>query len=245
MLTPNALEAEATLGHSIAGAREVPGPNWEKAIQDRLAEWSSDAMLVTRGAEGISLIDWRGFEHFPTSAREVFDVTGTGDTVLAAFSLAAASGASFADAAQFGNLAAGIAVRKAGTAAVYPHEIEMELDVRHVATDAKNQTASEISAIADTLRRENKKIVFTNGCFDMLHVGHMYLLRETKKLGDVLVVGLNSDASVRGLKGDGRSPSTRCWCGGSPAGFEYTLKVWTWLDGALPSSRLSISAFVQ
>ena len=204
VLTPNASETEASLGVSISGAGDAPGPGWEKTIQDRLAEWSLDALLVTRGAEGLSLIDRSGFHHFPTSAREVFDVTGAGDTVLAAFSLAAASGASYADAAQFGNLAAGVAVRKAGTAAVYPYEIEREFDVRHVSTDAKIRTAPEMRAIADTLRRENKKIVFTNGCFDLLHVGHMYLLREARKLGDVLVVGLNSDASVRAIKGESR-----------------------------------------
>lgn len=204
VLTPNAAETEASLGVSISGAAEAPEHDWEKAIQDRLVDWDLEALLVTRGAEGLSLIDRSSFHHFPTSAREVFDVTGAGDTVLAAFSLAAASGASYADAAQFGNLAAGVAVRKAGTAAVYPYEIERELDARHFSSGAKIRTRSEIGEIVESLRRENKKIVFTNGCFDLLHVGHMYLLREAKKLGDVLIVGLNSDASVRKLKGESR-----------------------------------------
>ena len=204
VLTPNSIEAEAALGVPITAGPDAAELGWERAIQDRLGMWSLDAMLITRGPEGLSLIDHRGFHHFPTSAREVFDVTGAGDTVLAAFSLAAAAGASFADAAQFGNAAAGVAVSKAGAAVVHPFEIERELDARHFSADAKIRSRAEMQSIAETLHRDGKRIVFTNGCFDLLHVGHMHLLREAKKFGDVLVVGLNSDASVRQLKGDGR-----------------------------------------
>jgi D-beta-D-heptose 7-phosphate kinase/D-beta-D-heptose 1-phosphate adenosyltransferase len=166
--------------------------------------WSLDALLITRGREGLSLIDRHGFHHFPASAREVFDVTGAGDTVLAAFSLAAAAGASFAEAAQLGNAAGGVAVSKAGAAVVHPFEIEREIDARHFTAGAKIRSRAEIQTIAETLSRENRRIVFTNGCFDLLHVGHMHLLREARKLGDVLVVGLNSDSSIRNLKGEGR-----------------------------------------
>jgi D-beta-D-heptose 7-phosphate kinase/D-beta-D-heptose 1-phosphate adenosyltransferase len=204
VLTPNAVEAEAALGLTIAAAAGATEITWERAIQDRLGVWGLDAMLITRGPEGLSLIDARGFHHFPTSAREVFDVTGAGDTVLAAFSLAVGAGASFAEAAQLGNAAAGVAVSKAGAAVVQPFEIERELDTRHFSADAKMRSRDEMRTIAEALRKENKKVVFTNGCFDLLHVGHMHLLREAKKLGDVLVVGLNNDASVRNLKGDGR-----------------------------------------
>jgi D-beta-D-heptose 7-phosphate kinase/D-beta-D-heptose 1-phosphate adenosyltransferase len=204
VLTPNAAEAEAALGISFSTSADVASLAWERAVQDRLEDLALDALLITRGPEGLSLVDRSGFHHFPTSAREVFDVTGAGDTLLAAFALAAASGASYPEAAQLGNLAAGVAVGKAGAAAVYPLEVERELDLRHVSAESKIRPRDEIAALAETLRRENKKIVFTNGCFDLLHVGHMYLLREAKKLGDVLIVGLNSDASVRRLKGDGR-----------------------------------------
>lgn len=204
VLTPNTVEAEAALGVPITAAGDAAEIGWERAIQDRLGLWSLDALLITRGPEGLSLIDQRGFQHFPTSAREVFDVTGAGDTVLATFALAAAAGASLADAAQLGNAAAGVAVSKAGAAVVHPFEIERELDARQSSAGAKIRSRAEMQTIAETLRRENRKIVFTNGCFDLLHVGHMYLLREAKKLGDVLVVGLNSDTSVRQLKGDGR-----------------------------------------
>jgi len=204
VLTPNAAEAEAALGISFSASADVASLAWERTVQDRLADLALDALLITRGPEGLSLIDHKGFHHFPTSAREVFDVTGAGDTLLAAFALAAATGASYPEAAQLGNLAAGVAVGKAGAAAVYPFEVERELDLRHVSAESKIRPRDEIAGLAEALRRENKKIVFTNGCFDLLHVGHMYLLREAKKLGDVLMVGLNSDASVRRLKGDGR-----------------------------------------
>jgi D-beta-D-heptose 7-phosphate kinase/D-beta-D-heptose 1-phosphate adenosyltransferase len=202
VLTPNAAEAEAALGVSIGGMDSDTG--WERTVRQRLEEWRVEALLITRGAEGLSLIDRSGFHHFPTSAREVFDVTGAGDTVLASFALAACAGASLAEAAQLGNTAAGVAVSKAGAAVVHPFEIERELDARHTSASAKIRTRPEMSTIAEALHREGKRIVFTNGCFDLLHVGHMYLLREAKKLGDVLVVGLNSDASVTALKGDSR-----------------------------------------
>ena len=204
VLTPNAAEAEVALGFSFSSEPEQDSVDWEEVIRLRLRDWDMEALLITRGAEGLSLIDREGFHHFPTGAREVFDVTGAGDTVLAAFAMAASAGASFADAAQLGNAAAGVAVNKAGAAVVYPYEIERELDARHSFAGAKIRTRFEMMGVAETLRRDGKRIVFTNGCFDLLHVGHMYLMQEAKKLGDVLVVGLNSDSSVRRLKGEGR-----------------------------------------
>ncbi|MBI4460362.1 MAG: D-glycero-beta-D-manno-heptose 1-phosphate adenylyltransferase [Acidobacteria bacterium] len=204
VLTPNAAEAEAALGISFTPSEDAVDAGWEATVQERLEELGLEALLVTRGAEGLSLVDRRGFHHFPTFAREVFDVTGAGDTVLAAFALAAVAGAPYPQAAHLANLAAGVAVAKAGAAAVHPFEVERDLDARHFSAEAKIRSREEIASIAETLRREHRKIVFTNGCFDLLHAGHMYLLREAKKFGDILIVGLNSDASVRRLKGDGR-----------------------------------------
>lgn len=204
VLTPNAAEAEAALGISFHTPEERSSAGWEQAVRSRLEHWNMDAMLVTRGPEGLSLIDRRGFHHFPTSAQEVYDVTGAGDTVLAAFALAAVSGASFADAARLGNLAAGVAVGKAGAAAVHPFEVERELAARHRSAGSKVLSRDALGTLADSARRENKKIVFTNGCFDLLHAGHTYLLQEARKLGDILIVALNSDASVARLKGNGR-----------------------------------------
>jgi D-beta-D-heptose 7-phosphate kinase / D-beta-D-heptose 1-phosphate adenosyltransferase len=204
VLTPNAAEAQMALDVPFAAFETSSEGGLGKIVQSHLREIGLDALLVTRGAEGVSLIDGEGFHHFPTSAREVFDVTGAGDTLIAAFALAASAGASLPEAAQFGNLAAGVAVSKAGAAAVYPFEVERELDLRHLSAESKIRAREQITQMMENVRREAKKIVFTNGCFDLLHVGHMQLLREAKRLGDVLVVGLNTDASVRRLKGTGR-----------------------------------------
>ena len=203
VLTPNAVEAEAALGIMLS-EESMASAGWEAEAQRHVNDLGLDALLITRGPEGVSLIEWDGIQHFPTIAREVFDVTGAGDTLIAAFALASASGTSYSEAAQFGNLAAGIAVGKAGAAVVYPFEVEREVNLRHFSAAAKIRKREEIAAIAESLRREGKRIVFTNGCFDLLHVGHVYLLREARKFGDIMIVGMNSDASVKGLKGDGR-----------------------------------------
>ena len=144
VLTPNSAEAalEAAFSASAfssAASSEAAGKEWESTLQARLKEFSLDAVLITRGAEGLSLMDRTGFHHLPTSAREVFDVTGAGDTVLAAFSLAVASGVTYSEAAQLANLAAGVVVGKAGAAVVYPFEVERELDVRRFSASAKIQ----------------------------------------------------------------------------------------------------------
>ena len=204
VLTPNAAEAEESFGFPFASFQDFSGPGPLKILQERLRDLKLDALLITQGAEGVSLIDREGCHHFPAAAREVFDVTGAGDTLIAAFSLAVAAGASFRDAAQFGNLAAGVAVSKAGASAVYPYEVEKEAGTRYFSSDAKILSREKLAALAETLRGEKKRIVFTNGCFDLLHAGHVYLLREARKLGDVLVVGLNTDQSVKGLKGPSR-----------------------------------------
>ena len=204
VLTPNALEAEAALGIPASAYDSTSQNGWEQTAQHCVKDLQLDALLITRGAEGLTLVDSCGFQHFPAYRREVFDVTGAGDTLLAAFSLAACCGADLASAAQFGNLAAGVAVGKSGAAAVYPFEVERELGVCRFSASAKIRTVDEMMVILEGLRHQQRKIVFTNGCFDLLHVGHMHLLSEAKKFGDVLIVGMNSDASVKALKGDGR-----------------------------------------
>ena len=204
VLTPNAPEAEAALGIQLSAFDSFSEGGWEEAAQRLVRDLGLNALLITRGAEGVSLVESHGFQHFPTRAREVYDVTGAGDTLLAAFSLAVCSDADYSVAAQFGNLAAGVAVGKAGAAVVYPFEVERELNAGHFSADAKIRTRDQLAFITEGLRRKNKKIVFTNGCFDLLHVGHMHLLSEAKKLGDVLIVGMNSDVSVKRLKGDSR-----------------------------------------
>ena len=157
-------------------------------------------MVLTLGAHGISFCSRTGDEEFamPTLAREVFDVSGAGDTVVAAFALARASGADHAVAVTIANKAASVVVGKFGTATVTPEEILHDSDaLRLVPRPA-------LAQLAATLRAKGKRIVTINGSFDILHNGHLHILNEARKRGDVLIVGLNSDASVRSYKGASR-----------------------------------------
>jgi D-beta-D-heptose 7-phosphate kinase/D-beta-D-heptose 1-phosphate adenosyltransferase len=134
-------------------------------------------------------------------AREVFDVTGAGDTVLAMLGLALGAGCDLATAAEMANRAAGCAVARPGTVSVRWADL---LDGLSAAPEEKILDHRHLAAVSAMLRRAHRRVVFTNGCFDLLHPGHVKLLSETRRLGDVLIVGLNSDLSVRGLKGEGR-----------------------------------------
>lgn len=169
-------------------------------------------VLVTRSEAGMSLIQPNGPSiHMSTHAHEVFDVTGAGDTVIAAFALGLASHHSTAEAMAFANLAAGIAVSKPGTAVVLSSEIEAERSL--LADDEVVASGALVSAeTATRLRRMWKRqgltVGFTNGCFDLLHPGHVALLRQAAQACDRLILGLNSDVSVRRLKGNGRPVQT-------------------------------------
>lgn len=142
--------------------------------------------------------------HIPTVAREVFDVTGAGDTVISVLSLGLACGLSLPEAAWVANVAAGIAVGKLGTSTVSPQEIVAEVGHGMKDSDSKIKNLDVLAHLVAQERSRGKKIVFTNGCFDLLHVGHVKYLQRARELGDLLVVGLNSDASVRRLKGERR-----------------------------------------
>jgi D-beta-D-heptose 7-phosphate kinase/D-beta-D-heptose 1-phosphate adenosyltransferase len=151
--------------------------------------------LFLRGGETI---------HIPTMAREVFDVTGAGDTVLAMLGTALACGLGFAEAARLANVAAGIAVGKVGTSTVSPAEVIGEIGHGHRDSDTKIKNLDVLAAIIAAEKEKGKEVVFTNGCFDLLHVGHVKYLQKARSFGDLLVLGLNSDASVRRLKGESR-----------------------------------------
>ena len=142
--------------------------------------------------------------HIPTIAREVYDVTGAGDTVLALLACAVAGGFSLAESAQLANVAAGIAVGKLGTSVVTPQEITATVALEHRDSDVKIKNADVLTTLIGEARTKGKKVVFTNGCFDLLHAGHVKYLQAARRLGDILVLGLNSDASVRRLKGEKR-----------------------------------------
>lgn len=166
-------------------------------------------LLITRSEHGMSLIQADAPPlHLRTEAREVYDVTGAGDTVIATIGTALAAGKEMLLACRLSNLAAGIVVGKFGTATVSPAELAHAINAPR-GVDASVVPEPMLVAQLEDARRQGKRIVFTNGCFDILHVGHIRYLEEAKRLGDVLVVGINDDDSVRRLKGLSR-PVNRC-----------------------------------
>jgi len=136
----------------------------------------------------------------PTIAEEVYDVTGAGDTVIAVLALSIASGANLEEATVIANHAAGIVVTKFGTATVSARELLSTIEKEN----RKLKSQEEMTEIRKELKKQGKKVVFTNGCFDILHTGHVRLLEKTRALGDVVILGLNSDSSVRKIKGPTR-----------------------------------------
>ena len=200
ILTPNRKEAEIASRIRI-DSDETLG----KAAAALLGEEDLTALLITRSEEGMSLFEASGrMSHIPTVAREVFDVTGAGDTVLAVMGLALACGCGFEVSARLANLAAGIAVGKLGTSIVTPTEIINEAGHEHRDSTSKIKNREVLAALIAEEKKKGKRVVFTNGCFDLLHAGHVKYLQKARSLGDLLVLGLNSDASVRRLKGEKR-----------------------------------------
>jgi D-beta-D-heptose 7-phosphate kinase/D-beta-D-heptose 1-phosphate adenosyltransferase len=195
-LTPNWRESRALLRWPDAD----PTEETVGTVARTLASELGTNVVLTLGAHGISFCSRNGTEQFavPTLAREVFDVSGAGDTVVAAFALARAAGADHAAAVALANRAASVVVGKFGTATVTPEEILQDTDaLRLVRRQALGQ-------LATTLRAKGKRIVTVNGSFDILHSGHLHILSEARRRGDVLIVGLNSDTSVRSYKGPSR-----------------------------------------
>jgi len=157
---------------------------------------------VKLSEEGMLLLErGAGPRRIRARAREVYDVTGAGDTVLAALGVGLGCGLDLAAAAEVANRAAGCAVARVGTAPVHWADL---LDGLTAAPGEKLLDHRHLAAVVATLRRAHRRVVFTNGCFDLLHPGHIKLLAEARRQGDVLIVGLNSDASVERLKGAGR-----------------------------------------
>jgi D-beta-D-heptose 7-phosphate kinase/D-beta-D-heptose 1-phosphate adenosyltransferase len=158
-------------------------------------------ILITRSQDGMTLVGKDASADFPTEAKDVFDVSGAGDTVIAVVSAFLAVGMPLADAVRSANIAAGIAVSKFGTYMVSLNEI---LSAISHAYSKKIMTKSEAADFTERCKNDHKKVVFTNGCFDILHTGHISLLEQARAKGDVLIVGLNSDASVKRVKGEDR-----------------------------------------
>ena len=201
LLKPNAAELSAATGFPVEDDDET-----EATLHEAFEASAAKAILVTRGAQGASVMR-RGeaVTHVPARPLGVFDVSGAGDTSLAALGVALACGWTLEEAAEFAVLASGVAVSKPGTAVVTPAElIEAELSAHAAPAEAKVVTPDQAAAAAARWRAEGLKVGFTNGCFDVLHRGHVAYLAQARGWCDRLVVGLNSDASVRALKGEGR-----------------------------------------
>lgn len=199
VVTPNWKEFEQVVG-PVASDEEM-------VVKARglIATHALHALLVTRGEKGMVLITADDVYQFSASAREVFDVTGAGDTVLAVFATAMAAGATLAMAAQWANIAAGLVVAKLGTATVSYDELNHALT--HTDSEKIVMKATLVQEVARA-KAAGKKIVMTNGCFDILHAGHVQYLNQAKALGDYLIIAVNDDASVRRLKGAERPLNT-------------------------------------
>jgi D-beta-D-heptose 7-phosphate kinase/D-beta-D-heptose 1-phosphate adenosyltransferase len=198
-LTPNKKEASEATKINI-----VDDASLTDAIVKLKSMCNLDISLITLSEHGIAIYDHELRTH-PTIAKEVFDVTGAGDTVLASLGFAIACGLNIDDAVEFSNLTAGVVVGKIGSATATLNEIiEYESSLNKSSSDKHIKTQVEIAALSEELRSKGKKIVFTNGCFDLLHAGHISYLETAKSFGDILILGLNSDQSVTTLKGKER-----------------------------------------
>jgi len=199
IITPNLKEFEAVVG-PVKGNDDIA----EKG-QALMQACDLDALLITRSEHGVTLLQ-RAAEpvHLPTHAREVYDVTGAGDTVISLLAGSFATGQDWASATALANLGAGVVVGKLGTATATVDELKHAIHERD-GSGIEHVLSAEHLQHAVTLAQSNgEKIVMTNGCFDILHVGHVHYLRQAKLLGDKLIVAVNSDASVRQLKGETR-----------------------------------------
>lgn len=200
VITPNKKEAEAASGVEISDEKDF------KAAAKKLFKITGAAsVVITRGPEGMSIFEKPGSKglRLPAEALEVFDVTGAGDTVAATLGTMLFSGFSLEDAVRVANVAASIEVGHAGVYAVSKKETLGRLEGERPA-NGKLMSGAEAGKWASGLRAQGKKVVFTNGCFDLLHAGHVRLLRKAASFGDRLIVGINSDSSIRRLKGPSR-----------------------------------------
>ena len=200
VVTPNRRELAGATGMTVAGDREV-----EAAARHLIASCGLGAVLATRSEAGMTLVTAQSVEHLAAEAREVFDVSGAGDTVVAALAAALAAGLPLGSAARLANAAAGVVVGKVGTAVVHPDELRHALHAQEfLGADAKVMGLGPLVDQVARWRRAGLKVGFTNGCFDLLHPGHVTLLAKARAACDRLIVGLNSDASVKRLKGESR-----------------------------------------
>lgn len=201
VVSPNRKELGEAVGRAVTSDDEVVD-----AARQLIGAHGFDFVLATRSEKGMSVVSGHDARHIPTQAREVFDVSGAGDTVVASFALSLAAGLDRQAAATVANAAAGVVVGKRGTARVSSEELVAAL-FRSDATSHSQRSVVDLETaeqIAAAWRREGLSIAFTNGCFDILHAGHVSLIQQARANADRLILGLNSDASVRRLKGEAR-----------------------------------------
>ena len=198
LLTPNLAEFEAVVGHCSDEAQLM------QRGTAMLQELELDALLITRGEQGMTLLrNNLPALHLPARAREVFDVTGAGDTVISTMAAAIAAGESLPQAMTLANLAAGIVVGKLGTATISAPELRRALQ-REEGAERGVLSLQQLQAAVEDARAQGERVVFTNGCFDILHAWHVSYLEQAREQGDRLIVAVNGDASVTRLKGPGR-----------------------------------------
>lgn len=204
-MTPNRLEASLASGLPVRNSEEAL-----QAAKTLLHNYEMDASIITLDKDGMALVMENGLQAIlPTRPRQVYDITGAGDMVLSVLGMALSHGADFTSAIRLANIAGGLEVEKIGVAPVTREEMIHDLE-QVQRTEQANNLATKVQPLdalqeeITRLRSHGRRVVFTNGCFDILHAGHVQYLREAKAQGDVLVVGLNSDQSVRDLKGPTR-----------------------------------------
>ena len=197
IITPNYLE----FSNAVGGVSDESDLTLK--AKNLITDLKLDALLITRGAEGMTLIEKQEGKikrsDFSTQAQEVFDVSGAGDTVIASLAASIACGFNLNDSVKISNIAAGVVVGKSGTAT--PRISELEYFFK---ADSIFSTKTQLKRLCKEAREDSLKVVFTNGCFDVLHAGHVSYLEAAKELGDKLIVGINNDSSVRKLKGKDR-----------------------------------------
>ncbi len=199
-LTPNRHETEVATGMQLTDRG-----GWRKAAETIVRKLGLEACLITLDRDGMYLAERGGKDTYvSTVPREVYDVTGAGDVVLSVFGMFSIAGLGFSSAATIANLAASIEVTRIGTEVITREDLARALSPAHLSYERKIHSIDELKAALERERRAGRRIAFTNGCFDLLHAGHIQMLAFARAQADRLVVGLNSDRSVRRLKGDAR-----------------------------------------
>ena len=199
-LTPNRFETETATGMKLTD-RDA----WRKAAETLIRKHALGACLITLDRDGMYLAERGGkSSYIPTTPRDVYDVTGAGDVVLSVFGLLGIAGLSFSAAASLANIAAGIEVSRLGAEIISRDDLARALAPAHDGYARKIVSANDLERTLERERASGRKIAFTNGCFDLLHAGHLQILGFARAQGDLLVVGINSDRSVRTIKGEDR-----------------------------------------